>query len=73
MNSVLGGGQQIASSPGRFTPGESVRSTHWIGGWISTGIDLDTVTGNIRFSSTYKDMNTGCLAHSLITILTELH
>jgi hypothetical protein len=33
--SALDGGEWSASRPGRFTPRERVRGTHWIGGWVS--------------------------------------
>jgi hypothetical protein len=31
---AFAGGEWSASRPGRFTPGERAKSTHWIGGWL---------------------------------------
>jgi hypothetical protein len=31
---ALVGGEWSVSSPSRFTPGERVPATHWIGGWV---------------------------------------
>jgi hypothetical protein len=41
LTSALVGGEWSASRPGRFTPGERVPGTHWIGGWVDpiTGLD----------------------------------
>jgi hypothetical protein len=32
-----------ASLPCRFTPGERVRATHWIGGWVGLRIGLNAI------------------------------
>jgi hypothetical protein len=40
---ILGGGELLASRPCRFTPKERAPDTHWIGGWVGTGADLDAV------------------------------
>jgi hypothetical protein len=40
--------QRPASRPGRFTPGEKVRGTHWIGGWVDLRVSLDDME-NIKF------------------------
>jgi hypothetical protein len=32
--SALAGGEWSASRPGRYTPVERARCTHWIGGWV---------------------------------------
>jgi hypothetical protein len=34
LTSALVGGEWSASRPCRFTPGERVSGTHWIGGWV---------------------------------------
>jgi hypothetical protein len=41
QTSALLGGEWSASRPGRFTPGEKVPGTHWIGGCVlpRTGLD----------------------------------
>jgi hypothetical protein len=39
--SALVGGEWSASCPGRFTPGEIVPRTHWIGGWMDRRTCLD--------------------------------
>jgi len=47
--SALDGGEESASRPVRFMPGERTTSTHWLGGWM----DPRTVDGNrqiIRFT-----------------------
>jgi hypothetical protein len=38
---ALDGGEWSASRPGRFTPGEIVSGTHWIGGWVGPRTGLD--------------------------------
>jgi hypothetical protein len=35
------GGEWSASCPSRFTPGERVTGTHWIGGWVNPRAGLD--------------------------------
>jgi hypothetical protein len=35
LNSALVGGEWLASTSGRFTPGERALGTHLIGGWMS--------------------------------------
>jgi hypothetical protein len=35
------GGEWSASRPGRFTPGEKVPGTHWIGNWVDPRAGLD--------------------------------
>jgi hypothetical protein len=41
--SALAGGEWSVSRPGRFTFGEIAPGTHWIGGWVDPGADLDDV------------------------------
>jgi hypothetical protein len=41
LTSALVGGEWSASRPGRFTPGEKVPGTHWIGGWVDSRAGLD--------------------------------
>jgi hypothetical protein len=41
--SALVGGEWSASRPGRFTHGERVPGTHWIGGWVNPKAGLDDV------------------------------
>jgi hypothetical protein len=43
LTSALAGGEWLASRPCRFTPGERVPGTHWIGGWVDPGDGLDHV------------------------------
>jgi hypothetical protein len=43
LTSVLVGGEWSASRPCRFTPGERVRGTHCIGGWVDPRASLDDV------------------------------
>jgi hypothetical protein len=38
---ALAGGEQSASRPGRFTPGERAPCTHWTGGWVDPKAGLD--------------------------------
>jgi hypothetical protein len=42
-NSALAVGEWSASRHGRFTPGEKVPGTHWIGGWVGPRAGLDDV------------------------------
>jgi hypothetical protein len=39
LTSVLVAGEWLASRPGRFTPGERIPSTLWIGGWAGSSLD----------------------------------
>jgi hypothetical protein len=41
LNSALDGGEWSASNPCRFTPGERVPITYWIGGWAGPRVGLD--------------------------------
>jgi hypothetical protein len=41
--SALDRGEWSASRPGRFTPGERVPDTYWIGGWMFPRAGLDAV------------------------------
>jgi hypothetical protein len=43
LTSALDGGEWSASHPGRFTPRERTRGTHWIGGWVGPRAVLDAV------------------------------
>jgi hypothetical protein len=40
---ALHGGEWSTSRPGRFTPGERVPGTHWIGGLVGPRAGLDVV------------------------------
>jgi hypothetical protein len=40
---TLSGGEWSASRPGRFTPGERVTGTHWIGRWVDPMAGFDDV------------------------------
>jgi hypothetical protein len=40
---VLAGGDSSALRPGRFTPGERIPGTHWIGGWVDPRAGLDNL------------------------------
>jgi hypothetical protein len=41
LTSALGGGEWLASRPGRFTSGERVPYTHWTGSWMDPRASLD--------------------------------
>jgi hypothetical protein len=41
LTSALDGGEWSASRPGRFTPWERIRGTHWIRGWVGPRAVLD--------------------------------
>jgi hypothetical protein len=43
LTSALVGEEWSATRPGRFTPGEIVPGTHWIGGWVGPRTGLDDV------------------------------
>jgi hypothetical protein len=40
MTSAVDGDELSASRPGRFTPKERARGTHWIGGLVGPGASL---------------------------------
>jgi hypothetical protein len=41
LTSALDEGEWSASQLRRFTPGERVAITHWVGGWVGPGTGLD--------------------------------
>jgi hypothetical protein len=41
LTPALAGGEWSASRSGCFTPGETIPSTHWIGGWVDPRAGLD--------------------------------
>jgi hypothetical protein len=43
LTSLLVGGEGLATSPGRFTPGEFAPGTLWIEGWVAPRAGLDSV------------------------------
>jgi hypothetical protein len=43
LTSALVAVEWSASRPGRFTPGETVSGTHWIGGWVCPIAGLEDV------------------------------
>jgi hypothetical protein len=43
LTSALDGSEWSASRPGRLTPRERPRVTHWIGGWVDLRTSLDLV------------------------------
>jgi hypothetical protein len=43
LTSALVGGEWSALRPGRFTPGETAPSIHWIGSWVGLRAGLDDV------------------------------
>jgi hypothetical protein len=43
LTSALDEGEWSTSRPGRFTPGERVPGTHWIGGWVGPRAVVDAV------------------------------
>jgi hypothetical protein len=55
LTSALVGGEQSASRPGRFTPGERATVTHWIGGWVGLRTGLDDMKK--RKFRPYRDSN----------------
>jgi hypothetical protein len=71
LTSVLDGGEQSASRPGRFTPHRKSPSTHWIGGWVRPRANIDAVA-NRKIPCPCRESNPGRSAHSLVTKLTEL-
>jgi hypothetical protein len=54
--SILDGGEWSALRPGRFTSGERVHSTHWIGSWMGLGTGLDAVEKR-KLSSPCRESN----------------
>jgi hypothetical protein len=45
LTSARAGGEWSVSRPGRFTAGERVPGTHWLGGWVDPRRGLDDVKG----------------------------
>jgi hypothetical protein len=43
LTSALVGSEWSVSRPGRFTTGERVPGTHWIGGWVGPAAGMDEV------------------------------
>jgi hypothetical protein len=43
LTSALVRSEWSASRPSRFTPGERVPGTHWIGGWVDLRAGLDDI------------------------------
>jgi hypothetical protein len=43
LTSLLDVGEWSALHPNYFTPEEMVPDTHWIGGWVGLGANLDAV------------------------------
>jgi hypothetical protein len=43
LTSALDGVEWSGSRPGRFTLGEEVSCTHWIGGWVGLRAELNAV------------------------------
>jgi hypothetical protein len=39
----------LPSSSGRFTPGETARGTHFIGGWVDLRVGVDAVEKRKKF------------------------
>jgi len=71
LNSALDGGEWSASNPGRFTAGERVPGTHWIGGWTGPRAHMDAVVRR-KSPRSFRESNSSCLVRSLATVLTEL-
>jgi hypothetical protein len=57
LTSALDGGEWSASGPSRFTPGERVHSTHWIGGWVGPRAVLDAVVKRKKIPSPRRKSN----------------
>jgi hypothetical protein len=60
---AVDGGEWSASRPGRFTPGESASTTHWVGGCVGTRTSLGTVK-KWKISCPYRQSNLGCPARN---------
>jgi hypothetical protein len=73
LTSTLNGSNWSASYIGHLTPGKSLSSTHWIGGWLDPRAGLDaTVKRKKSLPFSCLESNPGHPAHDLVTILTEL-
>jgi hypothetical protein len=73
LTSALDGGELSAGSPCCFTPGETASGTHCIGGWMGPRNRLDVMEKrNLLFLPGIKPQLLSHLAHSLVTIPTEL-
>jgi hypothetical protein len=72
LTSALDGGEWSASRPCRFTPAETVPTTHWIGGWVDPRGGMDTVDKNLLPLHRIESRFLGRPARSLVAILTEL-
>jgi hypothetical protein len=53
---ALDGGEWSASRPGRFTPRERARGTHWIGDWVGPRAVPDAGVKR-KIPSSYRDSN----------------
>jgi hypothetical protein len=71
LNFALDGGEWPSSRPGHFTPRERAAGRHWIGGWLRPRAGLDAVAKRMNLCSS-RESKPGRLAHSAVTILTEL-
>ena len=58
LNSALHKGDWSASRSGSFIPGERVRGTHWIGGWMGPRASLDILEER-KISCSLRSSNTG--------------
>jgi hypothetical protein len=61
-------GKSLASRPGRFTSRKKAHGTHWIGGWVGTRADLDTVVRR-KIPSLWAESNPDRPARSLVAIV----
>jgi hypothetical protein len=64
LTSAIVGGQLLASSSGRFIPGEGDHNTHWIGGWVDPRGGLDDVERRKFF--TLSDIEHRPLGHQTV-------
>jgi hypothetical protein len=58
-------------TPRSLNPREKSHRFSWLGGWMGPRSGLDTVA-NRKISNPYQKSNSGLLALSLVTLLTEL-
>jgi hypothetical protein len=64
LTTALDGAKWLSSHSGHFTPGETAPGTHWIGGWVSSGVGFDTAEKR-KISFPCRESNPVCPARSL--------
>jgi hypothetical protein len=63
-----GGGEWSDSRPGRFTPGERIPYTHWIGGWVDTRARLEEMAMRNILTSCRESKS----SHPVCSLVAEL-